>query len=154
MMSDYIDRFYNKLKDRHAEMIKGDYALAREMALWKKRVRNEWPFIEVVSYNKPDSYASDINFGEEYTAEVSLSIGDLSYEDIGVEMLVAENGTEGTPHIRKVIEFDFVTYDSGIAKYRCTILADSAGVFSLAGRVYAKNSGLPHRQDFDLVKWL
>ena len=154
MMSDYIDRFYNKLKDRHAEMIKDDYALAREMAVWKKRVRNEWPFIEVVSYNKPDSSVSDINLGEEYMAEVSLSIGDLSFEDIGVEMLVAENGTEGNPHIKRVIEFDFVGYDSGIAKYRCTILADTAGVFSLAGRVYAKNPGLPHRQDFDLVKWL
>ncbi|MDZ4059043.1 MAG: alpha-glucan family phosphorylase, partial [Bacteroidales bacterium] len=154
MLTDYIEQFYNKLRDRSVEMIKDDFALAREIAVWKKRVRNEWPFIEVISYHKPDSSTTDISLGEEYIAEVSLSIGDLGHEDIGVEMIIAENGTEGSPHVKKMIEFDFVEYNSGIAKYRCTILADTAGAFSLAGRVYAKNSRLPHRQDFDLIKWL
>jgi hypothetical protein len=69
-------------------------------------------------------------------------------------MIIAENGIEGNPHIVKTIDFEFIEYVSGAAKYRCSIMADTAGAFSLAGRLYAKNPKLPHRQDFDLVKWL
>ncbi|HBZ24910.1 MAG TPA: alpha-glucan family phosphorylase [Rikenellaceae bacterium] len=154
MLSDYLDRFYNKLKKRHIEIAADDFALAREIAQWKKRVRNEWPFIEVISYNKPDNTRTDISLGEEFTAEIIISTGDLKHDEIGVEMIIAENGIEGYPHIVKTIDFEFIEYVSGAAKYRCSILADTAGAFSLAGRLYAKNPKLPHRQDFDLVKWL
>ena len=34
------------------------------------------------------------------------------------------------------------------------IVPDRSGQFSIAGRFYAKNPELPHRQDFDLVRWL
>lgn len=154
MLNDYIEKYYNKLGERTGELSKDNYSKAREIALWKKRVKNEWPFIEVVSYHKPDNSKQDISLGEEYGASVTLSIGDLSPEEIGVEMLVAVNGDKGDPHIVKTIEFRLDDYNSGLAKYSCNILAETSGAFSLAGRVYAKNSDLPHRQDFDLVKWL
>lgn len=154
MMTDYIEKFYNKLSQRHALVIKDDFQFAREMAQWKKRVRKEWPFIEVVEYKKPDYSKTDIILGDKYYAEVSLSIGDLKPEDIGVEMIVAENGTDTVKTIREVYEFQFQKLEKGVASYSCTIMAESAGAFNIAGRIYAKNPGLAHRQDFDLVKWL
>lgn len=154
MMTDYIEKFYNKLSQRHALVIKDDFQFAREMAQWKKRVRKEWPFIEVVEYKKPDYSKTDIILGDKYYAEVSLSIGDLKPEDIGVEMIIAENGTDTVKTIREVYEFQFQKFEKGVASYSCTIMAESAGAFNIAGRIYAKNPSLAHRQDFDLVKWL
>lgn len=154
MMTDYINQFYNKLNERHAFVIKDDFKFAREMAQWKKRVRKEWPFIEVVDYIKPDYSKADIILGDKYHAEVALSIGDLKPEDIGVEMIIAENGTDSVTNIRDVYEFEFKEFSKGIARYSCTIMAESAGAYNIAGRIYAKNAGLAHRQDFDLVKWL
>ncbi|MDP3398976.1 MAG: alpha-glucan family phosphorylase, partial [Bacteroidales bacterium] len=154
MLSDYIDQYYNKLAKRHSEMVLDDFALAREMSVWKKKVRKEWPHIEVLSYSKPDNAKGEILVGEEHKAEVVLSIGDLSPEDIGVEIIVTENGIHGSPEIKRDIEFTLTECNNGIAKYSCTIFADTAGAFNLAGRVFASNPKLPHRQDFDLVKWL
>ena len=154
MMTDYIERFYNKLRIRHIQLKEDDFAFAREMALWKKRVRREWPHIEVLEYIKPDYSKTDIILGETYTAEVALSIGDLSPEDIGVEMLIAENGTDKVSVITKRYDFELAGFDKGIARYKCSMLAETAGAFNMAGRVYPRNNGLPHRQDFDLVKWL
>jgi len=154
MLSDYIDQYYNKLAKRHSEMVLDDFALAREMSVWKKKVRKEWPHIEVLSYSKPDNAKGEILVGEEHKAEVVLSIGDLSPEDIGVEIIVTENGLHGSPEIKRNIEFTLIECNNGIAKYSCSILADTAGAFNLAGRVFANNPKLPHRQDFDLVKWL
>lgn len=154
MLSDYIEQYYNKLAKRHCEMISDDFAQAREMALWKNRVRKEWPHIEVLSFVKPDDSKGDILVGEEHTAQVTLSIGGLSPEDIGVEIIVTENGLHGSPEIKRNIEFKLTECNGGIAVYNCSILADTAGAFNLAGRLFARNPKLPHRQDFDLVKWL
>ncbi len=154
MLTDYIEQYYKKLAKRHFDIINNEFALARELAQWKKRVRKEWPHIEVLNYIKPDNSKGDILVGEEYSAEVVLSTGDLDPEDIGVEIIVTENGVHGSPEIIRSIEFELKECKNGIARYVCSIMADTAGAFNLAGRVYAKNSKLPHRQDFDLVKWL
>jgi hypothetical protein len=92
--------------------------------------------------------------GETYVAELVLSLGDLTPSDIGAEILVAENGTENVKNIKRAVEFELVDFEKGVARYRCGILAESTGAFNLAGRLYARHPGLPHRQDFDLVRWL
>ena len=129
MLNDYIERYYSKLDLRTKELSKDSFRKAREIAGWKKRVKNEWPFIEVVSYHKPDNSKQDISLGEEYGASVTLSIGDLKPEEIGVEMLVAVNGDKGDPHIVKTIEFVLDDYSSGLAKFSCRILAETSGAF-------------------------
>ncbi|MFA6757733.1 MAG: alpha-glucan family phosphorylase [Bacteroidales bacterium] len=154
MMTDYIEQFYNKLSERHAMVAKNDFEFAREMAQWKKKVKKEWPFIEVVEYIKPDYSKADIILGNEYSAEVALSIGDLNPQDIGVEMIIAENGTDTVSEIRRVYEFEFKEFTKGVARYKCVIMSESAGAFNIASRIYAKHPGLAHRQDFDLVRWL
>ncbi len=154
MMTDYQEKFYNPLAARNKAIIEKDYALARELAFWKKRVRREWPLIDVKSYIKPDDSKSDISRGNEYLAEVELIIGDLKPEDIGVEMVFAVQDNNNKMVIQNKYDFEFVSYANGVAKYRCSMFPGSAGVYNFAGRVYAKNPKLPHRQDFDLVKWL
>lgn len=154
MMTDYIQKYYSKLAKRNRLIIENDYLMARELASWKKRVRREWPYIEVLEYIKPDNSRVEMVLGEEYISEVTLSLGDLSADDIGVEMILAKNGTGRVPEIKRVYYYKLVESTSGTARYRCVFQADTAGAFEIAGRIYANNIHLPHRQDFDLVKWL
>ncbi|EKD30610.1 MAG: hypothetical protein ACD_77C00508G0008 [uncultured bacterium] len=154
MISDYCEKYYNPLAKRHESIIAGDFALAREIAFWKKRVRSEWPHIEVKSFVKPDNSRVNITLGNEYHSEVELSIGDLSPEDIGVEIVLARQDNNKQTIIKKRYEFKTESFENGIAKYVCNMLPDDAGVYTIAGRIYAKNPNLANRQDFDLVKWL
>ncbi|MFA6335866.1 MAG: alpha-glucan family phosphorylase [Bacteroidales bacterium] len=154
MITDYQEKFYTPLAVRNKTIVEDDFALARELAFWKKRVRREWPLLEVKSYIKPDDSKSEISRGNDYIAEVEIVIGDLKPEDIGVEMVFAEQDDNNRMVIQNKYEYEFVSYSNGVAKYRCSMLPESAGVYSFASRVYAKNPKLPHRQDFDLVKWL
>jgi len=117
-------------------------------------MRSEWPLIEVRSYTKPDSARINLSLGNEYHSEVELSIGDLSPDDIGVEIVMAEQDKNKKTVIKKSFEFKPHSFENGIAKYVCDMLPDNAGVYTVAGRIYAKNPNLAHRQDFDLVKWL
>ena len=61
---------------------------------------------------------------------------------------------DGNIRIEDKYEMSPVEYKDGIAKYGVEIVPDRSGQFSIAGRFYAKNPELPHRQDFDLVRWL
>jgi phosphorylase/glycogen(starch) synthase len=154
MMSDYQEKFYIPLAKRTMEVVESDYSMARELAFWKKRVRREWDRIEVRSYKKPDDSKSEMSKGNQYIAEVELVTGELLPEEIGVEMLFAEADKAGRMTIISRYDFELKGFENGIAKYRCVLIPESAGVYNFAARIYPNNPKLPHRQDFDLVRWL
>ena len=84
---------------------------------------------------------------------VREALGDLKAEELGVEVLFATE-KKGRLHIQERYEFTPVECVDGRAKYVATITPDRSGIYQVAGRIYAKNALLPHRQDFELVKWL
>jgi len=92
--------------------------------------------------------------GKRYEAEAVFQLGDLRPEEIGVEMVLAEEEKNGKYRIVAKVEFKLHEYSQGVATYRCVLIPDSAGIFYAAGRMYAKNKKLAHRQDFALVTWL
>jgi phosphorylase/glycogen(starch) synthase len=102
----------------------------------------------------PDSNNSDVALGHEFNAEVVLNIGDLNAEEIGVEVLFATTDKKGKLHIQERYEFTPAESVDGRAKYVAAINPDRSGLYQVAGRIYAKNAKLPHRQDFELVRWL
>lgn len=154
MLNDYQVQYYEPMSVRHHNVVQNDYAMARELAFWKKKVRREWPLIEVRSYSKLDNAKSEMVLGNDYTAEVELYLGELSPEDIGVEILIAEQNNDNRMVIKERFDFVPVSIENSVAKYTCNIKPETAGLYNVAARIYPKNPHLPHRQDFDLVKWL
>ena len=154
MLSDYCNKYYEPMCERFTKLIADDFALAREIAFWKKRVRREWPHIEVVSFTRPSIAQSSITLGQSYRAELVLSIGDLDPEDLGVEILLTEVNAKGEHHIVGIYPFTVKSFDVGVASYSADIVPEISGTYETAVRIYAKNPDLPHRQDFELVKWL
>ena len=153
MLTDYINQYYAPQSVRAAAVRDDDFALAREIAAWKKHVRREWENVGVVSETRPES-SMDLSMNHEFKAEVVLSLGDLTPDDIGVEILFASTDAKGQLHIAEVMEYTPVEFSDGVCKYQVSILPDKTGMYQVATRVFAKNSFLPHRQDFECVKWL
>jgi hypothetical protein len=105
-------------------------------------------------YFKIKNSKNEMNLGIGYPATVELYIGELDPQEIGIEMLLAEEGINGKMNIKEKFDFTFDGSSDGVAYYSCEIKPETAGIYNFAGRIYAKNPKLPHRQDFDLVKWL
>jgi len=154
MMNDYCVKYYEPLKERSDKLIANDFAMARDIAFWKKRVRREWNGIEVRSFNQNSGVRSLLNMGQTYDSELVLYLGELDPEDIGAEILLTEQNAKGERHIVSLFDFKLVDCQDGVATYRATIVPEFSGTYEAAGRLYAKNPDLPHRQDFELVKWL
>ena len=153
MMEDYLRQYYNPLAERKAKLVADNYAEAREIAAWKRRLRRDWNSIEVVSSNV-DTIGATLLLGKEYKAEIVLNIGDMNPNDLALEVLLASPNKKGRIVIRESFEFKLKECVNGRASYECTIIPDMTGTYSIAARLYATNSKLPHRQDFELVKWL
>ena len=154
MLSDYCNKYYEPMRERSEKLLADDFALARDIAFWKKRLRREWPHIEIVSFTRPSSAQSSITLGQSYSAELVLSIGDLDPEDIGVEILLSEVNAKGEHHLVAVYPFKVKSFDVGVASYCADVVPETSGSYESAVRIFAQNPNMPHRQDFELVKWL
>ena len=154
MLTDYINQYYVPQAARVDGIVADDFAEAREIAAWKKRLRREWKNVEVVSATMPNGNSDHFSIGNAFEAEVVLNIGDLNPEEIGVEAIFATYGKKGRLNIQEKYEFTPGEAVDGRATYKASINPDRSGIYMVAGRIYAKNSKLPHRQDFELVRWL
>ncbi len=153
MLMDYERQFYIPMAERYKEMIADNYARAIDIVSWKAKVSREWDTIEVVDLDIPSRSKQIIALGKAYWGKITLEIGTLSMNDVGVELVVSEQKNNRLT-IRERYDFTPVSQEEGKAVYHLDITANEPGVLNLAIRIYPKNELLPHRQDFALVKWL
>lgn len=153
MLTDYCEKFYYPQAERTQMLVGDDYAIARKISAWKSRMRRYWDDIEVISQKLPEASYS-LDHGSDLNVEVVLNLGNIKPEEIGVEVLVATTDRKRQLHIQDVFQSNVVEYKDGIATYHASVEPQRAGMYQFAVRMYAMNELLPHRQDFELVKWL
>ncbi len=153
MLTDYINQYYDPQARRSQELEADGFAAAKALAAWKRRMRIGWNTISVVSYTQPAA-SYTLSPDNQLKSEVSLSLGELSPEDVGVEMLFTTLDRKGRMHIQDKCEFKLTGYQDGVATFAASILPERTGMYQVATRVYPKHPLLPHKQDFPLVKWL
>lgn len=155
MLRDYQVNHYDKLYDRSKRMRENDYEMAKDLSSWKKKVFRSWESIEVLSVKSPDISKESIMIGKSYLGEVVLDLNELSPEDIGVEIVIAEMITaENQIKLIHKQEFNLVDLKGKIATYNVDIVPAKTGAYDLGIRIFPKHKDLPHRQDFNFVKWV
>lgn len=153
MIEDYKDRFYHKLYRRSIRIQDNEHELARNIAMWKKRVLRSWPAVSAEEILMPYMNSTALKIGLKYEGSVRLNIGDLLPEDIGVELVIVGKDRKGCQMIDTLIPFKFEKNEGKQAFFILEFTPVKPGSLSYGIRVYANNPELPHRQDFDLVKW-
>lgn len=153
MLTDYEEKFYIPMSRRVRHLKENNHALAKEISEWKTKVTREWNEIHTDLLVMPDFNKQEIVLGKTHSARLVLDIGELSIDDLGVEM-VAVKSEKGKDTIFATHEFSPVKCENGKATYTLEFTPCNQGQFKIALRVYPKNNSLPHRQDFALVKWI
>lgn len=155
MIEDYQERFYSKLYTRSKWVKANNFAEARDIAAWKRRMSRLWDDnLYIVSSKTYDISKEAILTGHTYKSEVVISLGDIKAEDIGVELVIAREVTDkGAVKLSTVTELELIKTEGTLASYAIEMTPKHTGSFSVAIRVFAKNEKLAHRMDFALVKW-
>jgi phosphorylase/glycogen(starch) synthase len=153
MLTDYMERFYEPQAVRATKVKADDFQVAREIAAWKKHVRRSWDDVQVVSRAEPQA-SYDISEKNPLHSEIVLNLGDLLPEHVGVELVFAQTDIHGNLHIDQVNELQVVETQDGTARYAVDVMPATTGAYQVGLRIFAKHPLLPHRQDFECVKWV
>jgi len=151
MIDDYNNKYYSKLDSRTNDLQYDDYKMAKVLSSWKKKVSGN---IKIVSLKLPDPEKSMLKMGDKYHFRVVLDLANLTSDDIGIEIVIAEIGKSEKINIKKIEEFGFVEMKEGFGVYEIEISPHKPGAFNYGLRLFAKNENLPHKQDFPFVMWI
>ncbi|MBC8004714.1 MAG: alpha-glucan family phosphorylase [Verrucomicrobia bacterium] len=154
MIRDYQERFYNPQAIRAARLKESDFKVAKEIAAWKFNVSSLWNEIEVKEIQITDGITNVLRIGEKYPARVVVDLKGLKPEEVGVEMVVTENGEDNPIALVDCLQFDIEKVEGSVITYRLNLQLMNSGAFGYAVRVYPKHPELPHRQDFHYLKWV
>lgn len=153
-LDDYIRQYYNPMLKRSRILCGKNYEMARQIASWKRKVIRGWDSIEVVSTKVPDSNQKPLMLGDSFKAEIILNLNELSGTDIGIEVLFGKKVNDEVKEISFKEEMSIVKAEKNIVSYSCDLPIDQAGVYDFVFRMFPKSPLLPHRQDFNLVRWI
>ena len=128
--------------------------MARRIAQWKRRISAGWEEVRIVDIKQFDVGSGAIMVNTAYRIEATVDIGTLKPEDIGVELIIADQiEPGGNVKILDCMELAVKAVNGRLAHYAVNSIPTYSGSFDVALRVYPKNPLLPHRMDFALVKW-
>ncbi|MCW0483396.1 alpha-glucan family phosphorylase [Gaoshiqia sediminis] len=154
MIRDYQERFYYPQAERTARLVANNFALAREMTIWKAKISKAWDAIEVKEIQITDGLTNVLRIGEEYPAKVVLDLKELSPEEVGLEMVITETNSTGEPLLVESLEFKVDQQEGTQCTYQLNLHLMDPGAYGYGLRIFPKNENLPHRQDFKLMNWI
>ncbi len=154
MIDDYYERYYTKLFKRNKYLISNNFEKAKELAAWKKDIRDKWDNIEVLNYSLEKAGENVYRSGHDYRAEIALDVKGIPNEYVGVEFIITHLNKRGIHEFVDSEEFKLVSCKNGKCLYRTNLVPEKAGSFFYGIRIYPKHKDLPHKQDFYLLRWI
>ncbi len=154
MMQDYFTRYYRPQYDRSQKMAKNNFQWAKEMAEWKFRVSSVWNKIEIKRMETANGDKSAMKIGKEYPFRVEVDLKGLSCNEVGLELVITQPENEHPSKIFETHNFEVEECNGNRCCFKLNFRPLHPGSFNYGLRLYPKNEGLPHRQDFKYVKWL
>ncbi len=152
MLRDYLQSYYAPATRKGRVFADNNYAVAKELSQWKKKVRHEWP---QVSITRRDQERSSIREGEYIIIKVEISLGKLSPDDVRIECLVTNPDSVGshTTEAQEVFTYE-KELQPGQSLFSLMLKPDYAGLKEYVIRIYPHHPQLIHRFEMGCMRWV
>jgi starch phosphorylase len=153
MVREYTERFYLPAAERQWRLGADGMALARSLAAWKERVRDQWSRVRIESVTADSLDGVQVN--SEIKAQAEVSLGALTPDDVSIELYVglvnANNEIVGARAIpmRPVV-------DGGDGRYRfevSSVACCRSGLHGFTVRALPRHSDLGVSYLPGLIVW-
>ncbi len=152
MVMDYIRDYYSPARKHRLVMTGNQYARAREVAAWRKKLTQAWPKVRVRRLDEP---AAEITAGSALPIRIALHLNGLQPDDVLVECLVGTESESGEFLVRDRHVFTLEKPgEDGDALYRLDLRPRLAGLQHYKIRVYPFHHCLSHRFEAGYMIWL
>ncbi len=154
MVGEYLSRFYVPASLRGHEFVDDRYAIARDLAAWKRRVRAAWPHAHIRALEMP---ARVIPFGDKVRFTAGVRAEGLTPGDIVVELLLTASLKELAAS-RSPGSYTFTCSgergEDGEYRYTLDLAPELCGKLEYRIRAYPHHKALSHRFEMGLMKWI
>ncbi len=151
MVRDYTEQLYEPTAAQGDALGSRDHAAARELAAWKTGVEAAWPGVHVDHVELDDSVA---DLGTDRTVEAIVALGDLSPEDVEVQLLHGPAGQGQELSNPEVVALEQVgAADDGHLRYRGRFSCDRAGRYGITVRIVPTHDTLVNPVEMGRIAW-
>jgi len=136
---DYVTKYYLPLSERAQRVFANDYATARELAGWKRYVREHW---ETVQLHASADLPTTALPGQEVTVRATVH-GRLGERDLRVEAILENAGRYERVALTPL----------GTGQYEGRIALRHSGVYAVGARVLPARGELATPLELGLIRW-
>ena len=154
MVGEYLTRFYVPAAQRHRRFVADQFDLARDLAHWKRRVRDAWPKVALRAAELPGRHAV---FGDKVRFSVCVHLDGLEAKDVAVELLIGDTIRE--LRMRRgpesyMLQPEGARDANGEQRYALELAPELCGKLEYRIRAYPSHPALAHRFQMGLMKWV
>jgi starch phosphorylase len=150
MVKDYVEKLYIPAA-RHGHALMSDgCARALALAAWKERTRAAWGSVAILNV-EGDVTAADV--GEERSVSVTVRLGELSTDDVAVQLAHGRVGANGELVDPELVELSPDGSADGTCLYAGSFRTDDPGLYGYAVRVIPSHPDLTTPMDLGLIAW-
>lgn len=151
MVVDYVRDFYSNARKQSARLGDNGFAPARELAVWKDKVRKHW---SQVSISRVDKNVEQIQDGQSLPIQVSASLDGLSANDVAVECLVGEITDSGKFAVHESFLFTYAGEHNGEHMFELDLRPTKPGLNHYKIRMYPYHEMLSHPFELGFMIWI
>jgi starch phosphorylase len=154
MVKDYVEHRYEPIAARADALAGGNYARARALSAWKRRVLAAWSAVHVEELDSgTGSKVADL--GATRRVDVTVSLGTLSSDDVSVELLHGPVGPNDELTDAEVLSLTLAGTGDSPDQYRYTgaFTCGRAGRYGIAVRVVPSHADLALPAEMGSVAW-
>ena len=154
MVGEYLHKFYAPASIRGQEFVQDNYAVARELAAWKRKVRSGWGAVQLRAIERP---GRTMPFGAGARFVVGVKMEGLGPEDVVVELLLSSavreiaNARSPASHL---FTYSGQKNEHGECIYTLDLAPELCGKLEYRIRAYPSHRALSHRFEMGLMKWI
>ncbi|WP_110182552.1 alpha-glucan family phosphorylase [Nocardioides solisilvae] len=147
---DYVHELYAPAADR-ARMLNSDWAGARDLAGWKRQVREQWHGVHVEHVESVD-HGDTAEVGGSFSVHAYVALGALRPEDVEVQAVHGRPGHDDELTDSRTTPMELVeSYEDGRHRFDTTLALDHAGPFGYTVRVVPRHRALASVAELGLV---
>jgi len=133
MIDDYLEKSYLRAFKDYEHLTAYNFVNAMELAVWKKKLRENWPDI---SFDNVESHDKDnLEVEDEHEVSIRIHLGKLEPEDISVELFHGEVNEKREVVNGDSISLKYVSSEDKIATFKGKIPLGASGRFGFMARV-------------------
>ena len=152
MVMDYVRHYYGPARKQCLVMTGNQFARAREVAGWRRKIDAAWPSARL---RRVDSPATEIRSGTTLKIEIAAALNGLGADDVLVECLIGTEGEDGS--FLRAETHVFIpdgANDRGEHVFRLNLAPRLAGLQFYKIRMYPFHHCLSHRFEAGYMIWL